>query len=103
VLLGELDWCPSIHERYIGRVHRDGQSETAMAYFLLSDRGNDLIVSDALGLKREQNEGVRSPGEHLVERLDVGENQLRALAHQFLQQQGAALESTNVTTMETSR
>jgi len=24
-----------------------------MAYFLLSDCGNDLIVSDALGLKRE--------------------------------------------------
>ncbi len=54
-------------------------------------------------MKREQIEGVRSPGEHLVERLDVGENQLRALAQQFLQQQGAALETTNVTTMETSR
>jgi len=60
-------------------------------------------VSAVLGVKREQIEGVRSPGEHLVERLDVGENQLRALAQQFPQQQGAALETTNVTTMETSR
>jgi len=74
-----------------------------MAYFLLSDSGSDPIVSDVLGVKREQIEGVRSPGEHLVERLDVGENQLRALAQQFLQQQGVALETTNVTTMETSR
>lgn len=74
-----------------------------MAYFLLSDSGSDPIVSDVLGVKREQIEGVRSPGEHLVERLDVGENQLRALAQQFLQQQGVALKTTNVTTMETSR
>jgi hypothetical protein len=74
-----------------------------MAYFLLSDSGSDPIVSDVLGVKREQIEGVRSPGEHLVERLDVGENQLRALAQQFLQQQGVALEKTNVTDMETSR
>jgi|GEM_PF-3672091 len=87
----------------IGRVHRDGQTEPVMAYFLLSDSGSDPIVSDVLGVKREQIEGVRSPGEHLVERLDVGENQLRALAQQFLQQQGAAQETTNVTTMETSR
>ncbi|MFB7260544.1 MULTISPECIES: hypothetical protein [Streptomycetaceae] len=54
-------------------------------------------------MKREQIEGVRSPGEHLVERLDVGENQLRALAQQFLQQQGVPPETTSVTTMETSR
>lgn len=59
-----------------------------MAYFLLSDSGSDPVVSDVLGVKREQIEGVRSPGEHLVERLDVGENQLRALAVQFLQKQG---------------
>lgn len=72
-----------------------------MAYFLLSESGSDPVVSDVLGVKREQIEGVRSPGEHLVERLDVGENQVRALAQQFLQKQGAALETTNVTTMET--
>jgi len=103
MLFGELDWCPGIHEQYIGRVHRDGQSETAMAYFLRSDRGNDLIVSDALGLKRDQIEGACSPGENLMKRLDVGENQLRALAQQFLQQQVAALESTNVKSMEISQ
>jgi len=33
----------------------------------------------------------------------LDQNQLRALAQQFLQQQGVALETTNVTTMETSR
>ncbi|NYF36323.1 hypothetical protein [Stenotrophomonas sp. JAI102] len=74
-----------------------------MAYFLLSDSGRDPIVSDVLGVKREQIEGVRSPGEHLVERLDVGESKLRSLAQQFPQRQGVALQSTNVTSMETSR
>ncbi|WP_158230135.1 hypothetical protein [Stenotrophomonas maltophilia] len=33
----------------------------------------------------------------------ICEPQVRALAQQFLQQQGVALETTNVTTMETSR
>lgn len=47
--------------------------------------------------------GGRRQGEHLVERLDVGENQLRALALQFLQKQGAPLQPSNVTPMETSR
>lgn len=100
---GELDWSPGVHEQCIGRVHRDGQAEPVMAYFLLSDSGRDPIVSDVLGVKREQIEGVRSPGEHLVERLDVGESKLRSLAQQFPQRQGVALQSTNVTSMETSR
>lgn len=103
VVFGELDWSPGVHEQCIGRVHRDGQTEPVMAYFLLSDSGSDPVVSDVLGVKREQIEGVRSPGEHLVERLDVGENQLRALAMQFLQQQGVALQPSNISPMETSR
>ncbi len=102
-VFGELDWSPGVHEQCIGRVHRDGQTEPVMAYFLISDSGSDPVVSDVLGVKREQIEGVRSPGEHLVERLDVGENQLRALAMQFLQKQGAPLQPSNVTPMETTR
>lgn len=35
--------------------------------------------------------------------MDVGKHQLRALDLQFLQEQGVALETTNVTIMETSR
>lgn len=101
-VFGELDWSPGVHEQCIGRVHRDGQAEPVMAYFLVSDSGSDPIVSDVLGVKREQIEGVRNPGEHLVERLDVGENQLRALAQSFLQQQGIAVPvASNVTSMGT--
>ena len=90
VVFGELDWSPGVHEQCIGRVHRDGQTEPVMAYFLISDHGSDPIVSEVLGVKREQIEGVRNPGEHLVERVDIGENQLRRLAQQFLAAQGEA-------------
>ncbi|WP_313278173.1 hypothetical protein [Stutzerimonas balearica] len=33
-------------------------------------------------------EGVRNPGEHLIERRDIGENQLRQLAQRFLKDHG---------------
>ncbi|WP_198551380.1 MULTISPECIES: hypothetical protein [unclassified Stenotrophomonas] len=71
-----------------------------MAYFLIADSGSDPIVSEVLGVKRAQIEGVRNPGEHLVERRDVGEHQLRALAQQFLKDHGHAIAPANVSTIE---
>ena len=94
-----MAWSPGVHEQCIGRVHRDGQQEPVQAFFLISNTGSDPVVSDVLGVKREQIEGVRNPGEHLVERRDVGENSLRALAAQFLSSHGVAVES-NVTALE---
>lgn len=95
VVFGELDWSPGVHEQCIGRVHRDGQGDPVQAFFLISDEGSDPIVSDVLGVKREQIEGVRNPGDNLVERRDIGENQLRQLAQRFLKEQGIALPSTS--------
>ena len=99
VVFGELDWSPGVHEQCIGRVHRDGQTEPVMAYFLISNEGSDPIVAEVLGVKREQIEGVRNPGEHLVERRDIGENQLRALAQAFLEAKGQPIQPTNVTAL----
>jgi len=84
VVFGELDWSPGVHEQCIGRVHRDGQPEPVQAYFLISDEGSDPIVSDVLGVKREQIEGVRNPDDDMIQRLDVGGNKLRDLAQKFL-------------------
>jgi superfamily II DNA or RNA helicase len=95
VVFGELDWSPGVHEQCIGRVHRDGQGDPVQAFFLISDEGSDPIVSDVLGVKREQIEGVRNPGTNLVERRDIGENQLRQLAQRFLKEQGVTLPSTS--------
>ncbi len=84
VVFGELDWSPGIHEQGIGRINRDGQKNPVMAYYLLSNDGSDPIVGDVLGVKKEQIDGVRNPGEALIERIDTGENNIRKLAEDFL-------------------
>lgn len=85
VVFGELDWSPGAHEQCIGRVHRDGQSQPTIAYFLTAADGSDPIMVEVLGVKREQIEGVRNPGQGLIERVDTGEHHLRRLAAEFLE------------------
>lgn len=89
-VFGELDWSPGVHEQGCGRFHRDGQRKPSQAFFLISNEGSDPIMSDVLGIKREQIEGVRNPGEHLIERRDIGESHLRLLAQRFLAEHGAS-------------
>jgi hypothetical protein len=88
VVFAELDWSPGVHEQNVGRVARDGQADPVVAYFLLADSGSDPIVSDVLGLKRQQIEGVRDPKAELVEQLDVGEDRIKLLAEGLLRQRG---------------
>ena len=90
-VFGEIDWSPGVHEQCIGRIGRDGQEQPIMVYFLTSTEGSDPIMIDVLGVKREQIEGVRNPGQGLVERVDTGEDALRRLASEFLQGLGIAL------------
>ena len=80
-------------------MHRDGQQHPVQAYFLVSNEGSDPIVSDVLGVKREQIEGVRNPHDDLIERLDVGGNRLRALAEKFLSDNNVALPQVPATTL----
>lgn len=87
-VFGELDWSPGVHEQCTGRIDRDGQTQPVMAYYLVSEEGSDPIVLDVLGVKREQIEGVRNPGQGLIERIDTGENTLRRLASDFLKAHG---------------
>lgn len=92
IVFGELDWSPGIHEQCIGRVHRDGQGEPCVAYFLLSDTGSDPVVADALGLKKAQAEGVQDPNGALVEKL-AAKTDVKKLAAAYLEQRGIALPS----------
>lgn len=94
VVIGELDWSPGVIEQCIGRVDRDGQEWPCTAYYLVGDSGADPIMTEVLGLKREQIEGVRNPDEQvLIERADIGENHLRRLAREFLAKHGMAIEA----------
>lgn len=88
VVFGELDWSPGVHDQCIGRVHRDGQTDPVMAYFLLSDYGSDPVMSDVLGVKRAQMIGIRDPNADLIEASQASDHDLKKLAESFLRQRG---------------
>ncbi len=90
-VFGELDWSPGVHEQCVGRIHRDGQDEPVIAYYLMSESGSDPIMSDVLGIKKQQIEGVRDPNQELVSKLQVEEDYIRRLAEKFLKDQGIEL------------
>lgn len=84
IVFGELDWSPGVHEQCIGRIHRDGQGDAVKAYYLVTDDGADPVISDVLGIKREQVEGIRNPDRPLLERLDRGGDNIVRLAKSYL-------------------
>lgn len=96
VVFGELDWSPGVHEQCVGRIHRDGQKDPVMAYFLVTDVGADPVIADVLGLKTAQSEGVRDPEADLVEALQVDENHVRKLAEAYLKQRARPVEQASL-------
>lgn len=88
VVFGELDWSPGIHEQCIGRVARDGQKDPTTVYFLVSEEGSDPVVSEKLGIKKTQIEGIRNPTSDLIEDMQTGTDKARSLAEHFLKKIG---------------
>jgi hypothetical protein len=88
VVFAELDWAYSVLKQFIGRVHRDGQDDPVTVYYLLSEQGSDPIMSDILGIKRTQLEGIINPKDDLVEELQVDENYIKDMAQKFLTDHG---------------
>lgn len=88
VVFGELDWSPGAMDQCIGRIHRDGQKDSVMAYFLLSDYGSDPVMADIIGVKRSQMEGIRDPTADLIEASQSVDNDLKKLAESFLRERG---------------
>lgn len=54
VVFGELDWSPAVHSQAEDRAHRIGQTDSLLCYYLVSPRGSDSDMQDALGLKVSQ-------------------------------------------------
>ena len=54
VVFGELDWSPAVHSQAEDRAHRIGQNDSLACYYLVSPRGSDSEMQDALGLKVSQ-------------------------------------------------
>ena len=90
IVYGELDWSPAVHEQLGARLHRDGQEESVMAYFLISESGSDPVVADVLGLKRAQLDGIRDPGGRKdgLAKLDAGGAHVKLLAAEILKRAG---------------
>jgi len=92
VVFGELDWSPGVLEQCTGRVHRDGQKDPVMAYYLLSDYGSDPAMLDVLGVKKAQLEGIRDPMAELIEASQIVESNTKRLAESFLKQRGMEIK-----------
>jgi SNF2 family DNA or RNA helicase len=87
IVFGELDWSPGVHEQCCGRVHRDGQADPVVAYYLITASGSDPIVADVLGVKAAQAAGIRDPDAPLVEKLQADGDHIRRLAAAYLSRQ----------------
>lgn len=87
-VFGELDWSPGVHEQCEGRLHRDGQDEPVTSYYLLADEGSDPVMSDVLGVKRQQIEGIRDPNAELVTQLQIDPDHIKKLAEKYLTDHG---------------
>ncbi|MCK4544620.1 DEAD/DEAH box helicase [candidate division WOR-3 bacterium] len=66
VVFGELDWTPSVHVQAEDRVHRIGQDQTVMCYYLISETPSDKAMTKCLGLKNEQFRGIMKDKEKSV-------------------------------------
>jgi SNF2 family DNA or RNA helicase len=78
-VFGELDWSPGIHEQALGRLHRPGQVDPVVGYFLFSNGGTDPLMGEVLDTKRMQSEPMRDPDREIVE-TRVPEDRVRQLA-----------------------
>ncbi len=86
-VFGELDWSPGVHDQCGGRIHRDGQQNPTFLYFLIAEEGSDPIVSDVLGLKKAQSDGVMGERSDV---LDSSGANIKALAQMYLAGKAAA-------------
>lgn len=92
VVFGELDWSPGVHEQVVGRLHRDGQPDPVVAYYLVADSGSDPVVAQVLGIKKQQALGVVDPHAKEGDGQLLGgaqEDRARQLAESWLSKGGA--------------
>jgi SNF2 family DNA or RNA helicase len=90
VVFGELDWSPAIHEQAIGRVRRDDLQVPVTGWFMVSEEGSDPVISEVLGVKRGQLDGIRDPNGSVVSG-QIDPDAMKNLATAFLARAGIAI------------
>lgn len=74
VVFGELDWSPAVHSQAEDRAHRIGHVDSLLCYYLVSPRGSDQDMQEALGLKVSQFVSImgdRAPSQEQVQLLET--------------------------------
>jgi SWI/SNF-related matrix-associated actin-dependent regulator of chromatin subfamily A-like protein 1 len=78
-VFGELDWSPGIHAQCEARLHRYGQKNSVLSYYLVTKDGMDDEMLDALGFKTAQFVGImgdkmETEEERLISQIDIGKH-----------------------------
>ncbi len=74
VVFGELDWSPAVHSQAEDRAHRIGQRDSLLCYYLVSPRGSDQDMQEALGLKVSQFQLLMGDGVESQAHAEAGAN-----------------------------
>ncbi len=92
VVFGELDWSPGVHDQVVGRLHRDGQNDPVLAYYMVADSGSDPVMAQTLGIKKQQAAGVVETGEKPTAALlaDAAADRARRLAEEWMRRAGGS-------------
>ena len=77
VVFGELDWSPAVHSQAEDRAHRIGQKDSLLCYYLVSPRGSDQEMQEALGLKVSQFLGIMGDAPQTAAQSAAGANYAR--------------------------
>ena len=91
VVFGELDWSPAVHSQAEDRAHRIGQQDSLLCYYLVSPRGSDRDMQDALGLKVSQfvslmGDAAPDPDETFLQQSEARER-IRHLVERLAEEQ----------------
>lgn len=84
IVFGEADWTSGVYEQLIGRLHRDGQDESVLAFFLFSTFGSDTVMRETLGLKASQARGITNPDDNPIKNM-IDKNRIKNLAKNILE------------------
>ena len=85
VVFGELDWSPAVHSQAEDRAHRIGQQDSLLCYYLVSPRGSDRDMQDALGLKVSQFVAIMGDQPQSREDQFIQQSQARERIRQLVQ------------------
>jgi len=94
-VFGELDWSPAVHSQSEDRLHRIGQKDSVLCYYLVCPAGTDMDMQETLGLKTSQfvnimGDKAETEDDKLMAQVDVKEHMKKVLT--FLQEGGRKKE-----------